>query len=131
MAEPVKGAEEAIAVAAEVPAVNPSASSEALVHARFMDGERLIARILRFGALTSGGLLALSIVLEAVPASFHSEVAVDYLRKGAVSLLVVTPVARLVAAGALLALRGEYRYALYASGIVALLGLALGAGFHA
>ena len=59
------------------------------------------------------------------------QVAIDTLRKGAASLLLVTPVARLVVAGAMLGLRGEWRYTLYAAGVLGLLAIAVGAGISA
>jgi hypothetical protein len=57
-------------------------------------------------------------------------VAIDTLRKGAASLLLVTPVARLVMTGTLLGLRGEWRYTLCAAGVLGLLAIAVGAGLR-
>ncbi|MDY7229737.1 hypothetical protein [Hyalangium rubrum] len=94
-------------------------------------GERWIARLLRGGALISGGMFLASLGLEALPQSLDSHVAIDTLRKGAASLLLVTPVARLAVAGTMLGLRGEWRYTLYAAGVLALLALAVGAGLQA
>lgn len=94
-------------------------------------GERWISRLLRTGALCSGGLFLLSLLLEALPDAEPVHVVIDLLRKGAASALLVTPVVRLVVAGASLGLRGEWRYTLYAAGVLALLALALGAGLQA
>jgi hypothetical protein len=90
--------------------------------------ERWIARVLRGGALLSGGLFAASLAAEALPASVTTHVGVDVLRKGAASVLLVTPVARVVMAGAALGARGEWRYVACASGVLALLALAVGTG---
>ena len=94
-------------------------------------GEQWISRLLRAGAVCSGGLFLTSIALEALPQSETVHVAIDVLRKGAASALLVTPVVRLVVAGASLGLRGEWRYALYAAGVLGLLAVAVGAGLHA
>ncbi len=94
-------------------------------------GERWISRLLRTGAMCSGGLFLASLVLEALPESESVHVTIDVLRKGAASALLVTPVVRLVVAGTTLGIRGEWRYALYAAGVLGLLGLAVGAGLHA
>jgi hypothetical protein len=93
-------------------------------------GERWIARILRGGALISGGMFLASLGLEALPRSLATHVTIDTLRKGAASMLLVTPVARLVMAGAMLGLRGEWRYTLYAAGVLGLLALAVSAGLQ-
>lgn len=93
-------------------------------------GERWIARILRGGALVSGGMFLVSLGMEALPRSFTAHVTIDTLRKGAASMLLVTPVARLVVAGAMLGLRGEWRYTLYAAGVLGLLALAVSAGMQ-
>ncbi len=98
---------------------------------RSVAGERWIARILRGGAVISGGMFLASLGLEALPQSQTVQVAIDTLRKGAASLLLVTPVARLVVAGTMLGLRGEWRYTLYAAGVLGLLALAVGAGISA
>ncbi len=98
---------------------------------RSVAGERWIARILRGGAVISGCMFLASLGLEALPQSQMVQVAIDTLRKGAASLLLVTPVARLVVAGTMLGLRGEWRYTVYAAGVLALLALALGAGISA
>jgi hypothetical protein len=81
--------------------------------------------------MCSGGLFLASLVLEALPESESVHVTIDVLRKGAASALLVTPVVRLVVAGTTLGIRGEWRYALYAAGVLGLLGLAVGAGLHA
>jgi hypothetical protein len=94
-------------------------------------GEQWISRLLRAGATCSGGLFLASIALEALPKSETVHVAIDVLRKGAASALLVTPVVRLVVAGTTLGLRGEWKYALYAAGVLGLLALAVGAGIHA
>ena len=98
---------------------------------RAESGERWISRLLRTGALCSGGLFLLSLVLEALPEREPVHVAIDLLRKGAASALLVTPVVRLVVAGASLGLRGEWRYTLYAAGVLGMLALAMSAGLHA
>ena len=78
--------------------------------------------------MISGGMFLASLALEVLPQSQTVQVAIDTLRKGAASLLLVTPVARLVVAGTMLGLRGEWRYTLYAAGVLGLLALAVGAG---
>lgn len=98
---------------------------------RSVAGDRWIARVLRGGALVSGGMLVVSLGLEVLPHSENTHVAIDLLRKGAASLLLVTPVARLAMAGTLLGLRGEWRYAAIAAGVLGLLGIAVGTGIHA
>ena len=93
-------------------------------------GERWISRLLRGGAMCSGALFLASLALESLPRSENVHVAIDLLRKGAASALLVTPVVRLVVAGTTLGLRGEWRYALYAAGVLGLLAVAVGAGRH-
>lgn len=93
-----------------------------------LEGERHIARVLRVGAVTSGSMFLASVALDAMPQTHLVSVVVDGLRKGGASLLLVTPVARLLVAGGLLGARGEWRYALYAVGVLGLMGLAVGAG---
>jgi hypothetical protein len=88
-----------------------------------------MARLLRAGAWTSGALFAAALFLETLPVSAHAKVAIDILRKTGASLLLATPVVALVAAGAWLARRGEYRQAALAAAVVGLLGIALGVGF--
>ncbi|NBD13220.1 MULTISPECIES: hypothetical protein [Corallococcus] len=98
---------------------------------RLAAGERWIARMLRTGAVISGGLFIASLVLELLPRDESVHVAIDLLRKAAASMLLVTPVARLAMAGTLLGLRGEWRYAAIAAGVISLLAIAVGAGFQA
>ncbi|HYH95356.1 MAG TPA: hypothetical protein VD972_05240, partial [Hyalangium sp.] len=90
-----------------------------------------IARVLRGGAVVSGAMFLGSLAMEALPQSQTVQVTIDTLRKGAASLLLVTPVARLVMAGTMLGLRGEWRYTLCAAGVLGLLAIALGAGISA
>jgi hypothetical protein len=92
-------------------------------------GERWIARVLRTGAVASGGLFLGSLALELLPQTEATSVAIDSMRKLGASLLLVTPVARLVVAGAALGLKGEWRYVLYAACVLGLLAVAVGAGF--
>lgn len=94
-------------------------------------GDRWIARVLRGGAVLSGGMFVVSLGLEALPRSEEVHVAIDLLRKGAASLLLVTPVARLAVAGTLLGLKGEWRYTVIAAGVLGLLAIAVGAGIQA
>lgn len=137
-AEPVTA--RAVAQAAQVA---PSAQAEAARPAntvrappvtarvgRAVAGERWISRALRGGAVLSGGLFLASLPLELLPASQTVDVTIDMLRKGAASVLLVTPVVRLMVAGTMLGLRGEWRYSLYAAGVLGLLALAVGAGLH-
>ncbi|MFB1482508.1 hypothetical protein [Corallococcus sp. RDP092CA] len=98
---------------------------------RLAAGERWIARVLRAGAVASGCMFIASLGLELLPRDESVHVAIDLLRKGAASMLLVTPVARLAMAGTLLGLRGEWRYAAIAAGVIGLLALAVGAGFQA
>ncbi len=98
---------------------------------RLAAGERWIARVLRAGAVASGCMFVTSLGLELLPRDESVHVAIDLLRKGAASMLLVTPVARLAMAGTLLGLRGEWRYAAIAAGVMGLLALAVGAGFQA
>ena len=98
---------------------------------RSLTGERVIGQLLRGGAVLSGSMFAGSLVLEALPQTQPVAVAIDTLRKGAASVLLVTPVVRVVAAGAMLGVRGEWRYTLFAGGILVLLAVAVGAGMVA
>jgi hypothetical protein len=118
-----------VAQRVEVSEVTASARAPAC-GARSVAGERWIAWILRGGALVSGGLFLASLGLEMLPQSQEVQVAIDALRKSAASLLLVTPVARLVVAGTMLGVRGEWRYTLYAVGVLGLLALAVGAGLN-
>lgn len=111
-------------------AVSEVASAPAHVK-RAEAGERWISRLLRGGAMCSGGLFLASLALESLPQSETVHVSIDVLRKGAASALLVTPVVRLVVAGTTLGVRGEWKYALYAAGVLGLLALAVGAGLHA
>ncbi|RYZ36903.1 MAG: hypothetical protein EOO71_30065 [Myxococcaceae bacterium] len=114
------------------PITHPEAPPRAQRWARrAMAGERWIARVLRTGAVMSGSMFVASLALELLPRDESVHVAIDLLRKGAASMLLVTPVARLAMAGTLLGLRGEWRYTAIAAGVLALLALAVGAGFQA
>lgn len=115
------------------PGVSPGAPplvSHPAQGARADAGEQWISRLLRGGAVCSGGFFLASLALEALPQSESVHVAIDLLRKVAASALLVTPVVRLVVAGTSLGLRGEWRYALCAAGVLGLLALAVGAGLH-
>ena len=112
----------------DAPAQVGAPAVASLPRARVLDGENLIARLLRTGAVLSGLCFAASIALELLPQSESQGYAIDVLRKTGISLLVLTPVLRLVAAGVLLGLRGEWRFAIYAATILLLLALAVGAG---
>jgi hypothetical protein len=119
----------AVVAETEAPAAAP-AQARARV-GRSVAGERWIARVLRGGAVVSGAMFLGSLAMEALPQSQTVHVAIDTLRKGAASLLLVTPVVRLVLAGTMLGLRGEWRYTLCAAGVLGLLAIALGAGISA
>lgn len=111
----------------------PASRSQPLERARVgraAAGERWIARILRGGAVISGGMFLASLAMESLPSSLTAHVTIDTLRKGAASMLLVTPVARLVVAGAMLGLRGEWRYTLYAAGVLGLMAVAVSAGLQ-
>ncbi len=95
---------------------------------RAVAGDRWIARVLRGGAVVSGGMFVTSLALEALPQSENVHVAIDLLRKGAASLLLVTPVARLAVAGTLLGMKGEWRYTVIAAGVLGLLAIAVSTG---
>jgi hypothetical protein len=124
-------APDAVSTEHEVPEVPEAGAAPPHVVARAEAGERWISRLLRGGAMCSGGLFLASLALEALPASENVHVAIDVLRKGAASALLVTPVVRLVVAGTTLGIRGEWKYALYAAGVLGLLAVAVGAGLHA
>lgn len=130
MAEPLIEKVEALVVDA-LPDVVPPELVDLQPRARLIRGEKAIARILRGGALASGGLFLGSVLAELLPTSQTTSVAIDLLRKGGASLLLVTPAVRLVVAGGLLGLRGEYKYTAYAIGVLLLLAIAVGAGFAA
>ena len=135
MAETVgEGENKVVAVAAppERPAaVAIAARAPAIPRARLVHGDRLISTILRVGGIAGGACFALSIALRLVPLGHRLDVPVDLLQKAGASLLIVTPVARLGLAGALLGFKGEWRYLAYTAAIVALLLVALGAGLKA
>ncbi len=129
-----EGEEEAVAAAAppEQPvAIAVGVPAPAIPRARPIHGERLIATSLRVGGLAGGACFALSIALHLFPLGPRMDVPVDLLRKAGASLLIVTPVARLGIAGALLGSKGEWRYLAYTAAILALLVIALGAGLKA
>lgn len=132
MAESLKAEQaEGESQASVVPPVIPSTvTARALPRSATLDGERIVGRVLRMGAIGSGALFASSLVVDLFSSAETSAVAADILRKAAGSVLLVTPVARLVIGGGLLGLRGEWRYALYAGGILFLLAVALGTGGH-
>src|SRR5690606_23228109 len=79
--------------AAAPPAPTANALSAAAPHDA---GERTIGRVLRTGALCSGALFLLSVVLEALPQASAWERELFLLRAAAASLLVVAPVVRLI-----------------------------------
>jgi hypothetical protein len=112
------------------PTAVPSARAQKRI-GRAAAGERWIVRILQGGALISGGMFLASLILEVLPQTQDVSISIDTLRKGAASLLLVTPVARLAVAGTMLGLRGEWRYALYAVGILGMLAFAVSSGLHA
>lgn len=120
--------EEPITSPGEVPVAKPARRRRV---GRAVAGERWIARVLRGGAVISGGMFLVSLGLEVLPRSESAHVTIDMLRKGAASMLLVTPVARLGMAGTMLGLRGEWRYTAIAAGVLGLLALAVGAGFQA
>lgn len=113
-----------------------AATTAGLPTARGFEGELQIARVLRTGALLAGGCFLLSILLELVPAvpwlaSWGEAQAqtIQGLRKAGVVMLIITPVVRLVAAGVMLGLRGEWRYSAYGAMVLVLLGVAVLLGF--
>lgn len=120
-----------VPVAAVMPEEVPAPVARPAPRARTLRSEVAIGRVLRSGALLSGGCFVLSLALEALPETERISVAIDHLQKIGVSFLLVTPVVRLVVAGLTLTLRGEWKYALYAGGVLALLSLAVGAGLAA
>lgn len=95
---------------------------------RGMDGERAIAAVLRAGAILAGLCFAASIILEHLggPGLLRDA---ELLRAAGASLLVVTPVVRLLVAGVALGLRGEHRYSVYAAVILLLMIAAASLGF--
>lgn len=104
------------------------ASAAPLPRARVLDGEIIIARLLRAGALLAGLCFGASLVIELLPPTAAQGYAIDAFRKGGIFLLILTPLTRLVAAGVLLGMRGEWRFAIYAASVLLLLALAIGVG---
>jgi hypothetical protein len=102
-----------------------------LPRARSIGGTKLIAGLLRSGAVAAGGMFVASLLLEALPESQTTSIGIDLLRKGGASILIATPVVRLVVAGGTLGVRGEWKYAAIAAAILGLLGVAVGAGVAA
>ncbi|MGQ0506996.1 MAG: DUF1634 domain-containing protein [Myxococcaceae bacterium] len=98
---------------------------------RLSAGDGYLAGIFRAGAYSSGLLFGAALLLQLLPTNQLTSVAMDHLERGGVFMLVVTPVARLIASGVMLGAKGEWRYALYAAGVLTLLGMAVGAGFRA
>lgn len=117
----------------ELPSQPPAPATRVaqIPHAREMSGEQLISGVLRTGAVLAGLCFLTSLVIELLPPSVPGSIAIEVLRKGGVALLIITPVLRLVAAGVVLGMRGEWRYTFYAACIVLLLALAVTAGFAA
>lgn len=144
MAEPVKSEVTRTSSMPPTPAMSaPSASPPAantntvapkrrlLTRARTFGGEKFIGRLLRTGAVLSGAMFVSSLALEVLEQRPEILVAEDLLRKTGLVVLVVTPIARLASGAALLALKGEWKYALYGAGVLALLALAVAGGFGA
>lgn len=115
--------------ASVAPVATPPA--QALPRAREIPGEHTIARVLRMGALLAGLMFVASLIAESFPASAMQAYTVDLLRKGGMTLLIVTPVGRLIAAGVALGIKGEWRYAAFSACILLLLAVAITAGFAA
>lgn len=107
---------------------NPQNVIAPKLRARTMGAERIISRLLRAGAVMSIGLFAGSVLLEAAPQTEAVSVAVDLLRKAGLVVLLVTPLARLMTSSAVLAAKGELRYAMYGAGVLVLLAISLSAG---
>jgi uncharacterized membrane protein len=103
----------------------------ALPRARAVYGDRAIAHVLRIGAVTAGVCFVLSIAAGYLPDTAERGWAVDFFRRSGITLLIVTPVLRLVAAGVLLGMKGEWRYTVFAACILLLLSAAMGAGLSA
>ncbi len=112
----------------EVTAARELAARSALPGVREVAGERVVAQVLRGGALASGTLFFASLLFEALPPGRSTAALVSATRKAALAALVVTPLLRLVAAGLLLGLRGEQRYAVYAAATAVVVALGLFAG---
>ncbi|MGA9519835.1 MAG: hypothetical protein WBV82_00140 [Myxococcaceae bacterium] len=113
------------------PVETTTATTAAVPRARAIQGDRAIAMLLRAGAVSVGLCFVASIIVSMFPATPVQGWLVDYLRQSGVVLLIVTPVLRLVAAGVLLGVHGEWRYAAYAAFILLLLAIAAAAGFEA
>ncbi len=92
-----------------------------------IEGDRAIAWVLRAGACLTVALFVCSLVAELLPQGPTVVFWVDALRKGAVLVLVFTPVARVCLAGWMLGMQGEWRFSLYAAGVLLLLAVATGA----
>jgi hypothetical protein len=112
------------AKAAAVPA-------EAHPRAREFAGEGMIVWVLRAGSWCGGGLFLLSLALELLPAHSTVGVLISHLRVAGASVLLVTPIVRLAVGGLTLGLNGEWRYVLYALGVLTLMAIAIGAGVAA
>lgn len=112
----------------DTPMAAAPAPAAAIPRARSFAGDQAIAHVLRMGAIFSGLCFVGSLGAELLPVSAWQMHAIDALRRAGIALLIVTPVLRLVAAGVLLALKGEWRYAFYAACILLLLAAAVGAG---
>lgn len=110
------------------PAEPAVVAAPALPTVRAMDGERAIAGVLRMGALLAFACFSASLLVEAVATSGAYAAQADSLRAAGASLLIVTPVVRLVVAGVALGFRGEYRYSAYAVAILALMATAASVG---
>ena len=91
-----------------------------------MDGERAIASVLRTGAALSFACFTASLIVDRVSHAYAAQA--DILRAAGASLLMVTPVVRLVVAGVALGQRREYRYSVYALAILVLMGVAASLG---
>jgi hypothetical protein len=102
-----------------------------LPRARSIGGTKLIAGLLRSGAVAAGGMFVASLLLEALPESQTTSIGIDLLRKGGASILIATPVVRLVVAGGTLGVRGEWKYAAIAAAIHGQQRVAVGAGVAA
>ena len=109
----------------------PIAHPEVVPRAKEFAGELIISRALRGGAWLSGGLFLASLVLELLPQRTAVSVLISHLRVAGASVLLVTPIVRLAAGGVSLGIAGEWRYLAYALGVLALLAIAIGAGFAA
>jgi hypothetical protein len=123
-------------VDAEVDPVTPpsgvaAAAPPSPVHVvRGMDGERAIAAVLRAGAILAGLCFGASIVLERLSGVTGLARDAELLRATGASLLLVTPVVRLLVAGVALGLRGEHRYSVYAAVVLLLMVAAVGLGLR-